>query len=148
MTDKELKKLSRLELLELLLIESHENQKLKHQLDRIQRDHAMALSVEQLNESSHQLQSALEQVLSLSDSLDKSLAQISESSNRAPSPAAPKEPEEPQPPAKAENIDAAIYKSIISFFIDTPDAIFIFPDHLRQALTNRLKEIREKQNHL
>ena len=65
MTDKELKKLSRLELLELLLTESRENERLRAELERINAENAVEKSAQHLNETAKQLDSALQKVLSM-----------------------------------------------------------------------------------
>ncbi len=52
MTDKELKKLSRLELLELLLTESRENERLREELEKIKQENVIMKSVQYLNETS------------------------------------------------------------------------------------------------
>ena len=65
MTDKELKKLSRLELLELLLTESRENERLREELDRVKKENTVEKSAQHLNEMSKQLDSALQKVSSM-----------------------------------------------------------------------------------
>lgn len=69
MTDKELKKLSRLELLELLLTESRENERLREEIEKLKQENTILKSAERLNETSenlgaisHKLGLALEQV--------------------------------------------------------------------------------------
>lgn len=78
MTDKELKKLSRLELLELLLTESRENERLREELEKIKQENTIKKSAEHLNETSEnlgeaseKLQEALRQVSSIISGLDK-----------------------------------------------------------------------------
>lgn len=78
MTDKELKKLSRLELLELLLTESRENERLRAELEEIKQENAVRKSAEQLSETSKQLDEtsgklgdALQQVSLLIENLNK-----------------------------------------------------------------------------
>lgn len=65
MTDKELKKLSRLELLELLLTESRENERLREELERVKKENTVEKSAQQLNETSKQLDSALQKLSSM-----------------------------------------------------------------------------------
>lgn len=55
MTDKELKKLSKLELLELLLVESRENERLRAELEQIKQESTIKISVQQLNETAENL---------------------------------------------------------------------------------------------
>ena len=78
MTDKELKKLSRLELLELLLTESRENERLREELEKLKQENTILKSAEQLNETSenlgemsHKLGLALQQVSVMINGLDK-----------------------------------------------------------------------------
>lgn len=78
MTDKELKKLSRLELLELLLTESRENERLREELEKIKQENTIKKSAEHLNETSEnlgeaseKLQEALRQVSSIISGLDR-----------------------------------------------------------------------------
>lgn len=77
-TDKELKKLSRLELLELLLTESRENERLREELEKIKQENTIKKSAEHLNETSEnlgeaseKLQEALRQVSSIISGLDR-----------------------------------------------------------------------------
>ena len=62
MTDKELKKLSRIELLELLLKESRENERLREELEQIKKENTIEKSAEYLDGASQQLGEALEKV--------------------------------------------------------------------------------------
>lgn len=55
MTDKELKKLSRLELLELLLAESRENERLREELEKIKQENTIEKSAQHLSETSENL---------------------------------------------------------------------------------------------
>lgn len=68
MTDKELKKLSKLELLELLLVESRENERLRAELEQIKQESTIKTSVQQLNETAENLGKTSEK---LDDALQK-----------------------------------------------------------------------------
>lgn len=77
-TDKELKKLSRLELLELLLTESRENERLREELEKLKQENTIKKSAqhlsqtsENLGETSEKLGAALQQVYSIINGLDK-----------------------------------------------------------------------------
>lgn len=61
-TDKELKKLSRLELLELLLAETRENEKLREELAKAKKENSIEKSAVILNETAKQLDEALQKV--------------------------------------------------------------------------------------
>ena len=76
-TDKELKKLSRLELLELLLAESRENERLRAEIEQIKQENTIIKSVQQLdetstklNETSDKLSAVLQLVSSIISNLD------------------------------------------------------------------------------
>lgn len=70
MTDKELKKLSRLELLELLLAESRENERLRAELEQIKQENTIKKNVQKLNEISENLDET-------SEKLSEALQQLS-----------------------------------------------------------------------
>ena len=55
MTDKELKKLSKLELFELLLVESRENERLREELEQMKQENSIKKSVQQLNKTAENL---------------------------------------------------------------------------------------------
>lgn len=71
MTDKELKKLSKLELLELLLTETRENSRLKEELEKAKQENTIETSARYLNETTTQLEDALEKVSLMMDNLCK-----------------------------------------------------------------------------
>ena len=62
MTDKELKRLSRLELLELLLTETRENERLREELEKAKQENSIEKSAVLLNETAKQLETALQSV--------------------------------------------------------------------------------------
>jgi hypothetical protein len=80
-TDKELKKLSRLELLELLLIETRENERLKEELEKIKKENSIEKSAQLLNETANQLDAALQKVSSISDAANDGNAEKSALAN-------------------------------------------------------------------
>ena len=61
-TDKELKRLSRLELLELLLTETRENERLREELEKAKQENSIEKSAVLLNETVKQLETALQSV--------------------------------------------------------------------------------------
>lgn len=67
MTDKELKRLSRLELLELLLTETRENERLREELAKAKKENSIEKSATLLNETAKQLDEALKKVSSMSN---------------------------------------------------------------------------------
>ena len=70
MTDKELMKFSKLELLELLLVESRENERLRAELEQLKQENTIKTSVQQLNETAENLGKT-------SEKFDDALKQIS-----------------------------------------------------------------------
>ena len=71
MTDKELRKLSRLELLELLLEASRENEKLKEKIAKMKQESNAAKSIENLSATTKQVSTVLEYANNLTDTLRK-----------------------------------------------------------------------------
>lgn len=74
MTDKELKKLSRLELLELLLNESRENERLRTELDKLKNENSVQKSAQHLNEASDKMNESLQNAAVLADTLNRLIA--------------------------------------------------------------------------
>lgn len=148
MTDKELKKLRRLELLELLLAESRENERLREELERIKQENTVEESARHLNETSLQLENALQQVSSITSMLDKAVSKenIGSDAPAATSPAlSTKQAKHTPEEKKAEpTVDSSIYKNLILFFSKNPHTLYILPDDLRKTITNRIEEIRNK----
>jgi hypothetical protein len=66
-TDKELKRLSKLELLELLLVETRENEKLREELAKAKKENSIEKSAVILQETAKQLDEALQKVSSMSN---------------------------------------------------------------------------------
>ena len=71
MTDKELRKLSRLELLELLLKESSENQKLREELEKLKNEKTIEKTAERLTETADHLDSSLQNIENYQDVLNR-----------------------------------------------------------------------------
>ena len=71
MTDKELRKLSRLELLELLLKESSANQKLREELDKLKSEKTIEKTAERLTETADHLDSSLQNIENYQDVLSR-----------------------------------------------------------------------------
>jgi hypothetical protein len=64
-TSKELKRLSRLELLELLLVQTRENERLREELKKVKQENCIEKSAKSLNETAKQLDAALDKVTSI-----------------------------------------------------------------------------------
>ena len=82
MTDKELKKLSRLELLELLLVESRENERLREELAIAKKENSIEKSLEHLNDISQRLETVLQSVLPTTNALIDNTDKIDNNSNK------------------------------------------------------------------
>ena len=107
MTDKELKKLSRLELLELLLVESRENERLREELEKIKQENTIKKSAEHLEVASKQIETAMEQVSEIINNLSSGAFVVSDRPVSAAKASAvehtgwqmPKQPEKKKAPA-------------------------------------------------
>lgn len=154
MTDKELKKLSRLELLELLLTESRENERLKEELEKAKQENSVEKSAQHLNETTGKLDVALQKMSSLITELGKAGKREYTAVTRTVTaqPVAPVEKETVKPveaeKPKAESndqyVDFNIYKKLIVFFISNPENLDMLPEDLRQTVINRIEEIKRK----
>ena len=134
MTEKELKKLSRLELLELLLEASTENHELKNRIDKLTADLDTAHHIEQLS-------TAIDQV-------EKVLAQVSHLSNTAT--AAPSAI--PQPVASGAEaagpalLDKTIYEHLLLFYSENAPLLAALPLELQIAIKERAPHVLNKQD--
>ena len=128
MTDKELRKLSRLELLELLLEATKENQKLKDTIRKMTIENQTAQSIENLSTATHKVESALKYANSLTDTL-RGTAKDS-----------------PQTNENTSNIhqvknDRDIYWRTMAFFSKNSHLLELLPDDLKNDISERIKEV-------
>lgn len=170
MTDKELKKLSRLELLELLLTESRENERLREELDRVKKENTVEKSAQHLNETSKQLDSALQKVSSMltgtvvtverfdadnaiNQAPDNASAESDENGADAAETSADKAEaaqtsqtviQEQKADSVYKSVDYNIYKNLMVFFIKNPYSLAVLPDDLRKEITDRIDNIRSR----
>ena len=140
MTDKELRKLSRLELLELLLDASKKNKQLKEQIDRLTVENKTARNIENLSAITHQVEKALEYANGITDSL-KSTSGKADSVNTGIR-------ERKSPAASSSLSDVEIYRQMLSFFARNDDKLSVFPADLENSVRARIRSIleRRKQN--
>ena len=140
MTDKELRKLSRLELLELLLDASKENKQLKEQLNRLTVENKTARNIENLSVITHQVEKALEYANGITDSL-KATSGKEDSVNTGIR-------ERKSPAASGSLSDVEIYRQMLSFFAHNDDKLSVFPADLENSVRGRIRSIleRRKQN--
>lgn len=161
MTDKELKKLSRLELLELLLTESRENERLKEELEEAKRENTIERSAMYLSDTSKQLEGALQKVSSMISALscaegkivvtsavqqDFSESLVNESISEIAVNTVEVNEQDRQPTEDSTDkyVDFNIYKNLIVFFINNPESLNVLPDDLRQTVLDRIEEIKRK----
>ena len=134
-TDKELRKLSRLELLELLLEVSNENKKLKEKIITLKAESKTAQNIENLSLVSRQVENTLKYANSLTDSLKTVVKDESKSVNI----------QETQ--AKPDLIhDRDIYIQMLRFFVQNDDKLNVFPADIENIVRMRIKSILERKN--
>lgn len=145
MTDKELRKLSRLELLELLLKESSENKKLHEELDKLKSENSIKKTTERLQETAEQFDSSLQNAETLVSIMQKLV-----SGESAELPVIDRcvvledADNEKNPKKKKISQDADIYRRLMQFFFHNADVLSYLPDDLREDITARLTGILTK----
>ena len=133
-TDKELRKLSRLELLELLLEVSNENKKLKEIIITLKAESKTAQNIENLSLVARQVENTLKYANSLTDSLKTIVNGESKSVSI----------QETQ--AKPDMLqDRDIYILMLRFFIQNDDKLNVFPADIENAVRMRIKSILERK---
>lgn len=126
MTDKELRKLSRLELLELLLEASKENKKLKDEIDRLNTENETARNIENLSAITEKVEKALEYANGITDSLLAVRSKKPTASTDSPS-------------------DVEIYRRLLNFFANNNDKLDLLPSDIATDVRTRIKTILEKR---
>ena len=139
MTDKELRKLSRLELLELLLEASKENEKLKEKIEELKIENKTAQNIENLSVATHQIEEALRYANSLTDTLKCTSSDgYTKTKNHNP---------ESNPLQDASPVsDRDIYWRLMGFYSKNPEALNMLPENIRSSVINRINEILERLN--
>ena len=137
MTDKELRKLSRLELLELLLEASKENRKLKEQIKRLKIENKTTQNIENLSVITGQVENALRYANNITDTLkttsgEDSLPEDNVQNNKS---------EIRQEPLS----DVELYKRMLHFFAKNDDKLSVFPDDIENDVRTRIRSILEKR---
>ncbi len=157
MTEKELKKLSRLELLELLLEESKENERLKAELEKINAENSVAKSMEALSAVTEQMNSALEYANALTGDLQKIARDgITVKTEKAPANVAvvgqnyPNIPKKQGAPTSEEATqviisDRKLYWRIMYFYSQNEMALAFLPPDIRNDVRTRIKGILENR---
>lgn len=166
MTDKELRKLSRLELLELLLEASKENEMLRAQVEELKIDNKTARTLEVLSVVTRQVENTLKYANSLTDTLKPAAGEATVSEDKAPSDdkapsgnkaasgdktsSADKTPygdgqkKSSEAPAKTARLpDREIYKRMLCFFANNEDKLSVFPADIENDVKTRIRSILE-----
>ncbi len=134
MTDKELKKLSRLELLELLLDVSKENRKLKENIKKLKDDNKAAESIEHLSVITRQVENALAYANNLTKTLDGAFDK--------PIPSNTYVKNTTSESGKVSDVD--IYRRMLSFFAKNDDKLNVFPADIENDVRARIKSLLER----
>lgn len=133
MTDKELRRLSRLELLELLLEASKENQQLREQVERLTVESKTSQHIENLSVITRQVENTLKYANDITDTLKTSSADAVPTSVKLDA-------------NTADNrlSDKEIYRRILLFFANNDSRLDVFPDELGRDIRERLKSLLKK----
>lgn len=135
MTDKELRKLSRLELLELLLEVSNKNKKLEEKIITLKAENKTAYNIESLSLLVSQVESTLKYANSLTDSLNTVSKDESENASIR------------EIQSKSDSTeDRDIYIKMLRFFARNDDKLNVFPADIENAVRLRIKSILERKN--
>lgn len=135
MTEKELKKLSRLELLELLLDESRENKKLRAELEKIKTENSIEKKRENLSVITKQLNTALSSVHTLTRDLQKIREDTASQPQRTENLATDEK-------KKQENtFDRSLYQRLMNFFYRNEIYTALLPKELQDDVKTRLRSI-------
>ncbi len=138
MTAKELRKLSRLELLELLLESAKENEKLKEKVLHLEAENEAAHSIDNLHDASCRLELTLASASQLTESLRKTAKDVvAAASNAANAPA--EIPSFAQ--GQQEKSDKTLYCRLLNFFAKNRDMLHILPTDLRQDVSVRINQL-------
>ena len=143
MTDKELRKLSRLELLELLLEASRENEKLKEKIAKMKQESNAAKSIENLSATTKQVSTVLEYANNLTDTLRKTTHEVVTAGTKPQRErsSVQKAPEEKQPVISDRNL----YWRIMNVYAKNDEALDVLPDDIRNDIRDRIRGILESR---
>lgn len=139
MTDKELKKLSRLELLELLLEASNENKKLKDKIKKMTSENETSKSIENLAATTKQASDILDYANKLVETMKAVPADFT-----AEKSSAVRNVKTPSDNSK-NYTDRNLYLRIMNFYAKNDEALEALPSELKNNITNRIKEILENR---
>lgn len=136
MNNKELKKLSRLELLELLLDISKENNELKEQIEILRTENGTLKDAQAMSETAKQMNDSLVSASRLVEELKAYKAEpVAENTN-------PANEQKPDAEEKKKRLaDRDLYHRILGFFSKNTVLLDIFPGDIRSDLVNRVKSV-------
>ena len=158
MKEKELRKLGRLDLLEMLLDVSKENKELKEQIEKLETErniakgiddiHGTAKQLSEVLDAAKQLGDALEAAKQLEGTLETAASLVSDLKTcKIPEPIEKPSPESEVKLTRAEKrkrmSDRNLYYRILDYYASNPDLLDDFPDDLRIDLINKLLSILE-----
>ena len=138
MTDKELRKLSRLELLELLLDASKENRELKEKIEILKAESKTAQNIENLSMATRHVEEALRYANSITDALKTAPEKV----------AMPRSSVKPQSFIAGKDStlsDKDIYRRILCFFANNDEKLSVFPSDIENDVRERIKSIINKR---
>ncbi len=137
MTDKELRKLSRLELLEVLLEESKENEKLRKALKNSKSEIAMTEGIKKISDMTKQVNEVLEFANSLSINLKEAAKRVSLNTVDGISTKSIG-----NVPYKGADIsDKELYWRIMAFLAKNEDVLSIFPSDIQSDVRRKVNVI-------
>lgn len=139
MTDKELRKLSRIELLELLLEVSKENRKLKERIGQLKAENKTAQNIENLYAATRQVESALKYVNSLTNTLEGISREVPQSVELQRYETQTLSEETKNKSVRTDDKD--IYVQILCFFAKNDDKLAVLPDGIRANVITRINEL-------
>ena len=137
MTDKELKKLSRLELLELLLEASKENKKLKEKIKKMTSENEASKSIENLVATTKQASDILGYANKLVETMKNAPADTEN--------IRPVKESKPGSDNSKNYTDRNLYLNIMNYYARNNEALEALPTELKNDITKRIKEILENR---
>lgn len=163
MTDKELKKLSRLELLEILLEESKENERLRTELQKKSDEYAISQSIKNLSSIADKMTSSLETIDAIAPYLQKiaitnesvkaegsqSVCENPQQKEAAQQNQSPTKNEIPNPDLDGKTVvisDRELYIRIMRFFSKNEFVLAVLPTELQNDIKYRLRGILNGKN--
>ena len=135
MTDKELRKLSRLELLEMLLDVSKENENLRAEIKKLNKEKDAAKSIENLTVATIHVNDMLRYANKLTESL-KGNSHTADTENNAE--------ERTISGNSVCSTDRTLYVQIMNYYLKNNSALESLPADIQEAVRNRIEEILKK----